>query len=248
LAETVEVEATPRPESSGLLFYCITEASSPLPEAGRGVHGGELRRVAHGGLVAVVSSITAPERLAAPTTAELLDYERVIRSHHAVADVVPMRFGSMLADEAAVRAHLDEQQAVYLRALRRVAGCVELGVRLLVSSPGSPAAPEELPKQEPRSGASYLKALQRRYSAESRLRDHCAALEQALVSKVAPLCKEHRMELSPVRPGEPALCSLYFLVPRGQVSLFHAALSADAAGESTPTAVSGPWPPFNFVD
>jgi len=243
-----EVEATPRPESPGLLLYCVAEASAPLPGDGRGVHGGELRRLAHGELVAVVSSIAEPARLAAPTTAELLDYEHVIRSHHAVADVVPMRFGSMLADEAAVRSHLDEQSAVYLRALKRVSGCVELGVRLLVSGTGSPATPEELPKQEPRSGASYLKALQRRYSAESRLRDHCAALEQALLSKVAPLCREHRLELSAPRPGEPVLCSLYFLVPRGQVSLFHAALSADAAGESTPTAVSGPWPPFNFVD
>jgi hypothetical protein len=226
------------------LLYCIAEASSPLPGDGHGVHGGELRRLAHGGLVAVVSSIAEPERLASATTAELLDYERVIRSQHAVADVVPMRFGSMLADEAAVRAHLDEQQALYLRSLKRVAGCVELGVRLLVSGPGSPATPEAPPKQEARSGASYLKALQRRYSSENQLRDRCTALEQALLSKVAPLCRE----LSPARPGEPVLCSLYFLVPRGNVSLFHAALSADAASESTPTAVSGPWPPFNFVD
>jgi len=238
----------PRPGRAGLLLYCIAEASSPLPEEGHGVHSGALRRLAHGGLVAVVSSIAEPERLASATTAELLDYERVIRSHHAVADVVPMRFGSMLADEAAVRAHLEEQQAVYLRSLKRVAGCVELGVRLLVSGPGSPATPEEPPKQETRSGAGYLKALQRRYSGENQLRERCAALEQALLSKVAPLCREHRRELSPPRPGEPVLCSLYFLVPRGQVSLFHAALSVDAASESTPTSVSGPWPPFNFVD
>lgn len=196
----------------------------------------------------MVSSIAEPSRLAAPTTAELLDYERVIRSHHAVADVVPMRFGSMLADEAAVRAHLDAQRAVYLRALERVAGCVELGVRLLVPEPGSPPTPEEAPKQEARSGARYLKALQRWYSAESQLRDRCAALEQALLSKVSALCREHRRELSPPRPGEPVLCSLYFLVPRGQVPLFHAALSANAASDSTPTTVSGPWPPFNFVD
>ena len=243
-----EGEDTPRPESAGLLLYCIVNASSSPPGEGLGVYGGALRWVSHGGLVAVVSPIAEPSRLAAPTTAELLDYERVIRAHHAVADVVPMRFGSMLADEAAVRAHLDAQQAVYQRALERVAGCVELGVRLLVSPPDSPATPEAPPKQEIRSGASYLKALQRRHSAESRLRDHCAALEQALVSKVAPLCREHRMELAPPRPGEPVLCSLYFLVPRGQVPLFHAALSANAAGDSTPAAVSGPWPPFNFVD
>jgi hypothetical protein len=230
------------------LLYCIAGAASSLPAGGLGVHGGELRRVAHEGLVAVVSSIEEPSRLASPGTAELLDYERVIREHHAVADVVPMRFGGVLADEAAVRAHLEAQRASYLRALERVAGCVELGVRRVISAPVSPAAPEEPPKLEARTGASYLRALQLRHSAESQLRDRCAALEQSVVSQVSALCREHRMELSPVRPGEPVLCSLYFLVPRSQVPLFHAALAADAASESTPIAVSGPWPPFNFVD
>jgi hypothetical protein len=242
-----EVDAAPRLGGTGLLLYCIAESSSAVPGGGNGVQGGELRRMDYGELAAVVSPIAEPPRMAAPSTAELLDYERVIRSQHAIADVVPMRFGSMLADEAAVRAHLEDQRAVYLRALKRVAGCVELGVRMWVSGPGRPVAPEEPPKQEPRSGADYLKALQRRYSAESRLRDHCAALEQALVAKVGPLCREHRMELSSPRPGEPVLCSVYFLVPRDKVSVFRTALPVDS-GHDTPTTLSGPWPPFNFVD
>lgn len=230
------------------LLYCIAGASASLPAEGLGVYGGALRRVTHAGLVAVVSSVEHSSRLASPVTEELLEYERVIRSHHAVADVVPMRFGSTLADEAAVRQHLEAQRASYLRTLERVAGCVELGVRMRVSAPASPAAPEPPPKPEARTGARYLQSLQRRHSAENHLRDRCAALEQAVFAKVSALCREHRVELSPVRPGEPVLCSLYFLVPRSQVPLFHAALAADTASESTPTAVSGPWPPFNFVD
>jgi hypothetical protein len=209
------------------------------------VRGGELQRVTHGELAAVVSPFTELT-VTAPARAELLDYERAIRSQHALADVVPMRFGSVLSHEAAVRAHLDARQAAYLRALTRTAGCVEMGVRALLSPPPPPSAPEETAPPRFRSGAAYLKARQRRYGAESHLRERCAALEQLLLSKVAPLCREHRVELS--RPGEPTLYSLYFLVPREQVAAFQAALSPMPTPEGARLALSGPWPTFNFVD
>jgi hypothetical protein len=230
-----------------LLLYCIGDASPPLPDNGRGVRGRGLGCITHGELAAVVSSVAEPAWVATPTREELLEYERVIHSRHAVADVVPMRFGSVLSDEEAVRAHLEEQRAAYLRALTRVSGCVEMGARALISLP-PPVTPEESAKPALRSGVDYLKARQRRYSAETRLRDHCAALEQALLSKVAPLCREHRSELTSPRSAEPALCSLYFLVPRDQMSAFRAALSSIPDIGHTELMLSGPWPPFNFVD
>ncbi|HEX8438026.1 GvpL/GvpF family gas vesicle protein [Archangium sp.] len=229
-----------------LLLYGIVDAASALPGDGRGVHGGGLRRIVHGELAAVVSPLAEPARAATPARAELLDYERVIRSLHAVANVLPMRFGGVLPDEAAVREHLDAQRTVYSRALTRIAGCVEMGVRALVSAPPPSAAPAES-ALESRSGADYLKARQRRHAAENQLRDRCAALEQALLAKVAPLCREHRSELSPARSGEPMLCSLYFLVPREQMAAFRAALSPIPDVGPAELTLSGPWPPFNFV-
>jgi hypothetical protein len=243
-----EQETSQRSRGAGLLLYCVGRASSALPASGLGVQGGEIQCVAHDELLAVVSPVAELARVETPDAAELLAYERVIRSQHIVADAVPMRFGSVLPDEAAVRAHLDEQRATYVRTLTRIAGCVEMGVRVLVSVPQPPVASEQATHPPARSGVDYLKALKRRYSAESQLRDDCAALEQSLVSKVAPLCREHRMELAPLRPGEPALCSVYFLVPREQVSAFRAALSPVVGGDPSRTTLSGPWPPFNFVD
>jgi len=233
---------------NSLVLYCIGAASAALPGEVRGGQGGGLLRIAQGELSAVVSPRVESAQGEAPTAAELLAYERVIRSQHAVTDVVPMRFGSVLSDEAAVRAHLDAQRATYLRVLARVSGCVELGVRVLVPPSAPPSTREEAVKPVSRSGAAYLKALQQRHSAENQLRTRCAALEQELLSRVAPLCREHRVELSPLRPGEPALCSLYFLVPRGQVPVFRAAMSSFAGGGAAEVSLNGPWPPFNFVD
>ncbi|WP_375771797.1 GvpL/GvpF family gas vesicle protein [Archangium gephyra] len=229
-----------------LLLYCIADAAAALPSGGHG-GGSGLLRIVHGGLAAVASPLAEPGRVEAPAKAELLEYERVIRAQHAVADVLPMRFGSVLSGEAAVRAHLDEQRETYQRALTRVAGCVELGVRALLSAPPPPTEPETAVKPMRLSGAAWLEARRRHYSAESRLRDRCVALEQALVAKVAPLCREHRTEFPPPRPGEPALCSLYFLVPREQVLAFRAAVSSIPVESQTDIALSGPWPPFNFV-
>lgn len=226
---------------AGLLLYCIADAASALPL------GGGLSRVVHGGLAAVVSPLEERSRVESPARAQLLEYERIIRSQYAVADVLPMRFGSVLPSEAAVRTHLDEQRAAYLRALTRIVGCVELGVRVLLSAAPPPTVPEPAAKPMSRSGADYLQARRKHYSAESRLREQCLALEQALVSKVAPLCREHRTELPAPRPGEPALCSLYFLVPREQVLAFRAAVSSIPVECHTEVALSGPWPPFNFV-
>jgi hypothetical protein len=245
-----ERDASPGTVGAGLLLYCIGDASAPLPSGELGVKGGGLQRVIRGELAAVVSPVGDPQWVAAPTATELLEYERVIRAQHSVADVVPMRFGSVLSDEAAVSAHLDEQRASYLRTLARVGGCVEMGVRALIRAPSAPepAEREEAPRPASRSGADYLRAVQRRYSAESRLREQCTALEQTLVSKVAPLCREHRSESRPQRSGEPVLCSLYFLVPREHVSAFRAALSPLPELEHAELALSGPWPPFNFVE
>lgn len=243
-----EQESSLRSSRDGLLLYCIGNASSALPAHGLGVRGGELQCVTHAGLAAVVSPVAELARVETPDTTDLLTYERVIREQQLVADVVPMRFGSVLSGEAAVRAHLEEQRAAYLRTLERVSGCVEMGVRVLVPAPPASAEPEHSAPALVRSGVDYLKARQRRYSAESLLRERCSALEQRLAAQVAPLCREHRMELPAARPGQPTLCSVYFLVPREQVPAVRAALAPLVEAEGSRASLSGPWPPFNFVD
>jgi hypothetical protein len=234
-------------EGNRLLLYCIADAAAALPRDGHEGRAGGLLRIVRGGLAAVVSPLAEAARVEAPEKAELLEYARVIRSLHAAADVLPMRFGGVLSGEAAVRAHLEDQREAYLHALTRVAGCVELGVRALLSASPPPTAPGMAVKPMSGSGAAWLEARRRHYSAEGRLRDQCVALEQALLSKVAPLCREHRTEFPAPRPGEPALCSLYFLVPREHVLAFRTAVSAIPAGFQTDITLSGPWPPFNFV-
>lgn len=232
----------------GLLLYCVRAcaggAPPPLPPGARGVLGAELRWIARGDLAALVSAAGDPAALAAPAAAELLRYQAVIQEQHAAADVLPMRFGGVLADDEAVRAHLEAQGDAYRGALARLSGCVEMGVRALLEAP---APPREGPAERA-SGAAYLRARQRRYAGEEDLRRAAVELlEREYLPRVAPLCREHRVDAAPQRSGGPSLCSFYFLIPREEVPAFREALAPLLQGGARQIVISGPWPPYSFV-
>jgi hypothetical protein len=232
--------SSPRTPQSGLLLHCIGHARA-LPLADEG----DLRRVRWGELAAMAAPITDRRSMVAPEAPELLRYGRRIQRIHASADVLPMRFGSVLADEDAVRAHLRERREEYFAALDRIAGCVEMSVRALVRADGPPPGGPDAKAMPIRSGTDYLKARQRRHAWEEELQERCAALERAVVAAALPHCREHRAEGPQTRP-DGARVSIHFLVPKGRVPALREAmeplLSLDACHSLT-----GPWPCYNFV-
>ncbi len=223
-----------------LLLHCIGHAAAlaSAPE-------GELCCIVEGELAVLAAPLEGRQSLVAPKDADLLQYQRRIQRLHAAADVLPMRFGSLLENPDAVRAHLRERHRDYLGALARVAGCAELGLRALVRAP---SPPPEVPdaKALPRcEGTEYLKARGRRHAWERALVVSCAALERSLLAIAAPHYKEHRAEAPRLRP-EGALVSLHFLAPRAGVPALREALSPLVPSEAG-GSLTGPWAPYNFV-
>ena len=137
-------------------LYAVTEEISPVPtDLGQGLQGQTVRAVASSGLMAVVSDHR--DGAVRPSEADLWAHERVVEGLMADRAVLPMRFGSLLADDAAARALLSDRAAELRAALRHVAGAIELGVRVAWSV--DPAQPE--PEPEPKaagdaSGSAYL--------------------------------------------------------------------------------------------
>src|SRR3954452_20935489 len=110
-----------------LYLYAITErARSPL---GSGLRGSPLRTIGADGLFAIASAHDHPH--AELTEADLWAYEDVVETVMEDATVLPMRLGSSLSDEPAVHDTLRRRRAEFRRALERVDGAVELGVRAL---------------------------------------------------------------------------------------------------------------------
>ena len=94
-----------------------------------GISETEVQFLIKEGLAAVHSPV--PEVFGAPDLARLLIYARVIEELFQRGTVLPMRYGCLLENNAAVEQMLTLHQTSYQSALNRIDGCVEMGLRIL---------------------------------------------------------------------------------------------------------------------
>jgi gas vesicle protein GvpL/GvpF len=223
-------------------LYAITDRPAasrrPLPTE-PGVDGHGLAEVVRGRLAAVIGRDAAE---VAPSTDALWAHEAVADALMAERALLPLRFGTLLADEAAVERVLEERRGEFARALLRVRGRVELGVRAAVASPAEPPGGEEravvLARGAPGAGHAYL--------AEQRARrDRAEALLDAIHAPLARLADASERRVGGAT--HPTLRAAY-LVPAPGVDTFRAAV--DGLARERPdvaVACTGPWPPYSFV-
>ena len=225
-----------------LMLYCVCAASdlrraaSPPPTAPAG-----LRWVEAGSLAALVAPAPAHEDVAA-----MLAFGEVVAHYHARLDVVPMRWGSRLADTAAVTAHLRAEAERYRCVLAALADCVEMGVRLPLPEPPAGTAAGAAGPGATASGRDYL--LRRRAQLQAATAAE-TALER-LDADLAGLYRDTRREQGWFAGGR--RLSAHYLVPRPRLAAFRQRLAAAvAAGRLTTAAgaplTSGPWPPHSFA-
>jgi hypothetical protein len=213
--------------------YAITE-SSRLPGI-RGLHGSLLRTLRAGGLCAVVS-----EHERAPESNEdaLWGHESVVEALMEGGDVLPMRFGNVVLDEASLQALLRSRGEEFEAALARVRGAVELSVRAQID-PRSDSADKPVPSAElaGRPGTAYL----RLRLEESRRAEEAVALIHEPLSHLARAASRRRS-------GSPGTLKSAYLVDRDRVEAFGARVEALAEEiDGATIACTGPWPPYSFV-
>jgi Gas vesicle synthesis protein GvpL/GvpF len=213
-----------------LLVYGIVEADDVEP-AGHGLDDHPLRGVAEGPLVAIVSDHDdrPPER-----TADALGaYERTVRRLMDLGAILPAQFGSMLADEDAVRELLRRRRRDLLARLLSVRGAVEIGIR--ASWLGHV---DGVPDSRPPSGASYLRD---RFELRQSARRVASVLEP-----LTSLARGSRRSLVP-QPELPVLDA--YLVDRVRVREFVAMVEqlGDRL-EDVELVCTGPWPPYSFAE
>jgi hypothetical protein len=220
---------------SRVYLYALL-SGPPSCEAGLGVCAEPLRLVAVSGLVALVGDVTEPP---APSAVVLRAQDTVLRRLTAGVDgVLPARFGTLLADDAALVDALGRRRAALTQALGRVAGCEQMTLRLWgesagVAAPASPAA-----------GGPGTRYLTGRREAHERAR-RVPELEP-LRGPLADVVREERVERHD-RP--PLLATVQHLVPRGAGERYVDAVNgARAALAPWRVSVSGPWLPYAFAE
>jgi hypothetical protein len=177
-------------------------------------------------------------------------HEQVLRHFARRKTTVPLRLFTLFRGDDRALADVRGKGKDLSRVLSRIEGCEEWGARIVAT--GS----EEKVKAPPSSGAGagrrfleHKQALRRRARRVAAEAPRSAA---AIVRALARLARAHR-RLPIVTAGgrSPLLADVAFLVPRqGRRAFRRAVMRAAAAGKQQGVRVtlSGPWPPYNFVD
>jgi hypothetical protein len=211
-----------------LHVYALVRHPASVPDV-LGIDDGPLRVVVAGHEVDAVVSDTRAGIV--PSEAAILAHARVVEAVAAANEsVLPARFAGDLSAEADVGRILVERRERILAALDRVDGCVELGLRVL------PAEGDVRAKAP--SGGEYMRT---RLGEVARAR-HVADTLQRSLAAVA------RESTSNVLARRDVLLTAAYLVPRGDLERFHAAVKDVERQLSGVTVVStGPWPPYSFA-
>jgi hypothetical protein len=203
---------------SRVYLYALLNAT-PSCETGFGVCAEQLRLVVLGDLVALVGDVGEPP---APTALTLRMQDGVLRRLAAAVDsVLPVRFGTLLADDAALAESLASRRPQLARALGRVSGCEQMTLRVW----------GEVTAAAPRPVHEWTHRVPELDPARHRLAD---------------LGREERAERHD-RP--PLLATVQHLIRRGAGGRYIGEIDAARDGlRPWRVSVTGPWPAYAFAE
>ncbi|MEN3281138.1 MAG: hypothetical protein V7607_2278 [Solirubrobacteraceae bacterium] len=242
-----------RPTGSLVYVYGVLSASDAARATETGVDGRAVRTTTYEGLAALVSDVHGDALAAAR---EVRAHWRVLDEASRDATVLPVRFGTVMEGEDAVRRQLLEPNADRLGGLlRELGGRVQLNVkgdydedvllRDVVARSPSIAALRERVRTRPDAAAYYdriqLGEMVAAEIARRREDDEAAALVQ-----LQPLAVGARAEQS----SSAQAFNLAFLVERDCVEEFGGAVAelGEQVGERISIRYIGPLPPYSFAD
>ena len=206
--------------------YAVVDSErAPLPRVpGLDEAALELVEVASCGVV-----VSRFEEGAAPEWSReaLLGHEAVVEALMSSRAVLPLRFGTVLRDDDALRRALEERDEDWCALLERVRGRVEIAVTV--------AGAEE-------SSADRSKAVDGRRYLLGKVARHREAVEvsRRLDGAVAPLVEAVSARVQP-SPGV-ALKAAYLVRRVDAIEVRHRLERADVGA-----VCSGPWPPYSFT-
>ncbi|SJZ58610.1 Gas vesicle synthesis protein GvpL/GvpF [Enhydrobacter aerosaccus] len=256
----------------GIVRDAADGGPAPVPPVA-GLDGGALRAIAGYGLAAIASAVDLSkagipfeEQLKDPdrATALVLEHHRVLQQAIDAQTVLPMRFGALFQDDRGVTDALEKNRCGLMDALGRIDGAREWGVKIFcdravaarqlsATSAVVQAAEKEL------SGLAEGRAffLRRRLERLRTEETDRAVAHEVDVSRQA-LCELARasapLKLQPAAVhgrGEDMVWNGAFLVPRSGEERFLSRLEVVVQSRSDlglHYEVTGPWPPFSFVD
>ena len=234
--------------------YCIAERQSfpelarhrrPMPLNGvSGLFGNQTFLFPAGDLAVIVSEHTAEdsERIAAATIAQQAakDHARVIADCFKLSTVLPFRFNTTFADDDGLRRSVRSNQRHFLANVERLRGKAEMHLKVLVDDtcPGNSARNMTV-------GHEYLTSLRESASRQRERQSKARALSVQMHRMFLPLAEEitcKRMESGKM------LLDIAHLIDNKTIERYQNKYSsATTELKDCRMQLSGPWPPYHFV-
>jgi hypothetical protein len=259
-----------RTDGTATYVYCLVQRPDgrPLSTARppRGLPGAGPPRLldAGGGLWVVAAAAPLRRYSADAIERRLRDLEWVSRcamAHEATVEhftragtVVPMKLFTLFSTEARTLAHVQRSRARLERLIARIAGREEWGVRLSLEETRAARLLTARARRGPRAAGAGTRFLQQRQRAEQAARRLVADARMeadrvfAVLSRRADDARRHTPPAQ--SPGVRLLLDAAFLVPVRRARAWRAGVAAFARRArrlGLDLALSGPWPPYNFV-
>jgi len=179
-----------------------------------------------------------------------LAHETVVRHFARRRNAIPMRLFTLFSSDARAQEHVRSQQRRLGRVLTRVEGCEEWGVRLYADDPAPPSP--RVRATAPDAGRRFLEHKRAQHRTARTVPAATTKAAQAIVRDLGKVARDLRRHAVPAAAAAGRmLVDAAFLVPQESRPRFRAVLARHASGARASglrVSLTGPWPPYNFVD
>ena len=253
---------------TGCYVYGVVAADAEIAQL-TGIDGVHAVSLIRGESIAAVASAVALDEFGEEALREHLDdlawLETHARRHEHLLDrvreqatLVPMRLCTIYRDERSVREMLAREHAFLADALERLQGRTEWGVKAYLGARGeqiADAGEDAEIGEELGPGAGYLmrrRVLEERQERSEALVDECCERMHAELAAASVEAKVNPVQLRELSQREdPMVFNGVYLVADASADAFTAvveALHVELAHEGFELELTGPWPPYNFVN
>jgi hypothetical protein len=250
-------------ERSAIYVYCLVRArkAPELTEAPAGIPGATRTRALDAGRSLWLIVADAPlarfgERAIEKGLKNIAWVSKIALAHEAMIEhtmpsgtVVPMKMLTLFASEERALAHVQSLRRRLERLLERLTGRIEYGFRLWFDPS---ALPSFSPIDAHHDGSRFLLAKKQRRDAEREARFLAHTRAQEAFDQLAALADDGNRRAAPIAPGATRLVlDAAFLVRATSQKKFHAAverLRRQLGRRGFELSLTGPWPPYHFVE
>ena len=242
---------------SGMLYAITVSPDQPklllsFLSTVRGVDNSKLSVISHNGLMAILDE-TGKDKVVANTENALI-YATVIEAMFRNFTVLPVRYGTLMDSEKAVIALLEKYGKTFKQNLSRLENKEELSLKVWWDpQKGNDKIRQQLQAYRvdtPFTGNSvskeYLLQKLKEYQFDNALQSYVEQLVNEICKIVARFNTLHQFKK---RVSKTIVLDAVFLLEKGQKKAFTQAIEQlKNKHESLHFLLTGPWPPYNFVE